>query len=73
MATIVGGIDINQVIFNEFAIGVMEIMMNWLFENNSQLKKPGPDDLKLFRELMADRLKKKYPELNIELIEKKDA
>jgi len=64
-----GGIDSEQILINEFRIGVLESIIQWILENNPEIKKPDKSDIKEIKESAATVLKIKYPDLGIEFKE----
>ena len=69
MGVKMGGIDLAQILNNEFRIGVLEGILGWILENNLEIKKPNAKDVKEIKESVASVLKLKYPELGIEFKE----
>jgi len=67
MSIKIGEFDIaNQLLDNEFRIGVLEKLLEKVLNNNPTLKLPTPSDLENFRTQTAEELKKKYPNSGIE-------
>jgi hypothetical protein len=67
MSIKIGEFDIaNQLLDNEFRIGVLEKLLEKVLNNNPALKLPTPSDLEKFRMQTAEELKKKYPHSGIE-------
>ena len=67
MSIKIGDFDIaNQLLDNEFRIGVLEKLLEKVLNNNPGLKLPTPADLDTFRQKTAEELKKKYPNSGIE-------
>ncbi len=60
-----GEIDSNQILENEFRIGVLEILLEKLVNSNPNLIKPSPTELDEIREIVVNNLKKKYPNSGI--------
>ncbi len=58
-----GEIDANQILENEYRIGVLELLV----ERIASGKKVSNDDLKEIRAQVVLRLKEKYPNSGIEL------
>jgi len=61
-----GEVDANQILENEFRIGVLEAILEGVFNNNPNINGPNQDQINQIREQVADRLKKKYPNSGIE-------
>lgn len=62
-----GEIDISQVLENEYKIGVLEKLLEYLLQNNSTLVKPTPEQINQMRVEVVENLKKKYPNSGISL------
>ena len=60
-----GEIDASQILENEFRISVLELLLEWILNNNSGLLKPGPETLEQIRREVITRLQKKYPNSGI--------
>lgn len=58
-----GEIDANQILENEYRIGVLELLV----ERIASGKKVSNDDLKEIRAQVVSRLKQKYPNSGVEL------
>ncbi|MCT4698230.1 hypothetical protein [Tenacibaculum haliotis] len=61
-----GEIDANQILDNEFRLGVLERLLEGMLNANPNLKKPTADDLQNIRKQVVEELKKKYPNSGIE-------
>jgi len=61
-----GEIDANQILDNEFRIGVLERLLEVILNNNPTLTKPTVQDIEQIRMQVVDNLKKKYPKSGIE-------
>ena len=61
-----GEIDANQILENEFRIGTLERIFDWLLSNNVSIKKPSQQDILTIRQDVVEKLKKKYPNSGIE-------
>ena len=67
MSIKIGDFDIaNQLLDNEFRIGVLEKLLEKVLNRNSGLQLPTPADLDSFRQQTAEELKRKYPNSGIE-------
>jgi len=62
-----GEIDSAQIIENEYRIGVLEHILEYLANNNSSLVKPSESDIRSMREKVVEKLAKKYPGSGIKL------
>jgi hypothetical protein len=61
-----GEIDANQILDNEFRIGVLERLLEAVLNSNPDLKKPSVEDIEQIRIKVVENLKKKYPKSGIE-------
>ncbi|WP_396179647.1 hypothetical protein [Flavobacterium sp.] len=67
----IGDIDIaNQIIDNDFRIGVLEKILEKLLNSNKNLVLPTQMEIEDFREKTATELKAKYPNSGIEYTKK---
>ena len=64
-----GEVDASQILMNEFSIGVLEGIVQWILENNENLNKPSQRDIKEIQSAVTVKLKAKYPKSGIELKE----
>jgi hypothetical protein len=60
-----GEIDVGQIIENEYRIGVLEKLLEWVMNNNSGLNKPDPLMLQDMRAQVLGQLQRKYPNSGI--------
>ncbi|WP_138429607.1 hypothetical protein [Fodinibius saliphilus] len=65
-----GEVDSNQILENEFRIGVLESILDRIFQTNPTINGPSQSEVNKIRQQVADQLKKKYPNSGIEF--KKD-
>ena len=56
-----GEIDANQILENEFRLGVLERLLEGMLNANPNLKKPTDLDLHKIRKAVIEDLKIKYP------------
>jgi len=61
-----GEIDSNQILQNEFRIGVMEKLLEWTLNNNSTVTRPFPEDIEEIKKSVIAQLRQKYPKSGIE-------
>jgi hypothetical protein len=61
-----GEIDANQILDNEFRLGVLERLLEGMLNANPNLKKPTANELQDIRKQVIGELKKKYPNSGIE-------
>ena len=64
-----GEIDSSQILLNEYRIGILERLLEFVLNNNFSIVKPTQDDLKNIKRSVVDKLKEKYPESGIKLKE----
>ena len=64
-----GDIDANQIIENDFRIGVLERLMEIIFKKNVGLFAPTKEEILGIRKQVANDLKTKYPNSGIALKE----
>ncbi len=65
-----GEIDVNQILENEYRIGVLEKTLEWILANNTGFTKQlSAEILNDIRKDIVKNLKKKYPNSGIELRE----
>ena len=57
-----GKIDATQIIENEFRIGIVEGILEWMVENNPDLVGPNPQTLDQIKRTVFDELAAKYPD-----------
>ncbi len=63
-----GEVDANQILENEYRIGVLEGVVSWILSNNSGfVSQLTPDILDRIRQEVISSLQKKYPNSGIEL------
>lgn len=62
-----GEIRSEQILENEFRIGVLEGLLEWIINNNETLNKPAIDDIRTIKGEKVATLKLKYPKSKIEL------
>lgn len=60
-----GEIDANQILENEFRVGVLEKLLEWILNNNYTLTKPSPEQLNGLRNEIVTQLQRKYPNSGI--------
>jgi hypothetical protein len=61
-----GEIDANQILNNEFRLGVLERLLEGMLNTNPNLKKPTANELQNIRIKVIEELKNKYPNSGIE-------
>ena len=67
MSIKIGDFDIaNQLLDNEFRVGVLEKLMERIINSNPNLNRPTQVDIENFRFQTAEELKRKYPNSGIE-------
>jgi hypothetical protein len=64
-----GEIDANQILENEYRIGVLERLLQWIVNNNPTLNGPPPAVVQEIRREVISQLQRKYPKSGIELRE----
>jgi len=57
-----GAIDTTQIIENEFRIGILEGILEWMVENNPDLVGPNQQTLDQIKRTVFEELAAKYPE-----------
>jgi hypothetical protein len=63
-----GEIDASQILENEYRIGVLEGIVDWILTNNTAFATQlSPGQLSQIRQSVVTRLQKKYPNSGIEL------
>jgi hypothetical protein len=63
-----GEIDANQILENEYRIGVLEGIVDWILTNNTAyVTELSPAQLDGIRQGVVSRLQKKYPNSGIEM------
>ncbi|HVY36160.1 MAG TPA: hypothetical protein VG982_02710 [Candidatus Paceibacterota bacterium] len=65
-----GEIDSSQILENEFRIGVLEKLLEFLMNNNPNLNRPSQPEIDNIRNSVVELLKKKYPNSGISLEKK---
>ncbi len=60
-----GEIDSGQILENEYRIKVLERLVEWLMNNNSQLNKPDLRQMEAIRNDVVRELQVKYPQSGI--------
>jgi len=60
-----GEIDANQILQNEFRIGVLEKLLEWTL-NNSPMTRPSLKEIKEIKKSVIMQLQQKYPKSGIE-------
>lgn len=67
MSISIGGIDIANAILNlEFELGRTQRILEWIVNNNPNLRGPGQADMVKIADDSVETLQKKYPEAGIE-------
>lgn len=61
-----GEVDSSQIIENEFRIGVLERLLEYLLNHNTHIIKPTDEVINEIRNSVTEALKKKYPNSGIE-------
>lgn len=61
-----GEIDSSQILDNEFRIGVLEKLLEFILNNNPNIVKPTEENINDIRNAAIEVLKKKYPNSGIE-------
>ena len=67
MATRFGDINIDQIIENEFRIGVLERILEFVLNNNPTSNRPDSETIKKIRLEVVANLQKKYPRSGLAL------
>lgn len=65
-----GEIDSSQILKNEFRIGVLEGLIDFILANNANLNKPTNEDIRRIKRETIEVLRNKYPNSGISLSEK---
>ena len=60
-----GEIDSNQILLNEYKIGTLERILEWIINNNNLINKPSKEDIEEIRKTMVEELREKYPKSGI--------
>ena len=60
-----GQIDATQIIENEFRIGILEGILEWMVENNPDLVGPNQQTLDQIKRAVFEELAAKYPEAGL--------
>ena len=61
-----GEIDSSQILENEFRIGVLEKLLEYIMNNNPSIIKPSIEDVNEMKRSAIEVLRKKYPNSGIE-------
>ena len=61
-----GEIDATQILDNEFRIGVLEKLLEWVVNNNPGIMRPNQKEVEEIRKAVISNLHKKYPKSGIE-------
>ncbi len=61
-----GEIDSNQILQNEFRIGVLEKLLEWILGNNITMTRPSQKEIEEIKKSVIAQLKQKYPKSGIE-------
>lgn len=61
-----GEVDSGQIIENEFRIGVLEKLLEYILDRNTNIIKPTDEMVNEIRNSVIEVLKKKYPNSGIE-------
>ena len=65
-----GEIDANQILENEYRIGVLEGIVEWILANNSAfIQQLTPEVMAQIRQTVVRRMQQKYPKSGVELRE----
>lgn len=64
-----GEIDSSQILENEYRIGVLERILDWFMQHNTQLTLPSTTDINAIRADVIKILQQKYPNSGIKLKE----
>ena len=67
-----GKIDATQIIENEFRIGILERILEWMVENNTNLVGPNQQTLDEIKRTVFEELAGKYPESGLIFNAKED-
>jgi hypothetical protein len=63
-----GEIDLSQILENEYRIGVLEGIIDWMLSHNPSVAHDlTPSEMNGIRQRVVERLKQKYPKSGIEL------
>lgn len=63
-----GEIDVNQILMNEYRIGVLEKVVDWILANNSAFDEQlTPEVMNQLRQDVIKGLQEKYPKSGIEV------
>jgi len=60
---VIDGINLDSILDNEFRIGVMENFLDYVKENNENLKFPNKGEVDAIRLKVFREMKKRYPSL----------
>ncbi len=60
-------IKLSQIVENEFRIEILERLIEHLFNDNPNLKRPDPEEMEKIRREVAEKLDKKYPSTKVSL------
>jgi len=67
MGVKIGEIRSEQILENEFRIGVLEGILEWIVSNNTALRRPNTGDIRAIKEETVATLRLKYPKSTINL------
>ena len=62
-----GEIEASQILQNEYRIGVLEHLIEWIMNNNQTLTLPSQEQIGSIRKTVVESLQKKYPKTRIGL------
>lgn len=62
-----GDVDSTQILDNEFRVKFVAQLLEWLFNNNPELKKPSQEEVKALQEIVIKEMQKKYPNSDLKL------
>ena len=60
-----GEIDANQILENEFRIGVLEKLLEWIADNNITISRPSKQNVQDIKKAVVADLQRKYPKSGI--------
>ena len=67
-----GEIDATQILDNEFRVGVLEELLEWMVKNNSGVVGPNQETVTQIRSSVLETLQKKYPKSGLSFKLKED-